>query len=127
VRTVVLVAAGGALGSVLRYALGGIVQIRSGVLAFPLGTLAVNVIGCFAIGVVAELFEMRGATGSASRAFLTVGLLGGFTTFSAFSNETLNLLRDGEMFLAGVNVTATVMLCLAAVWAGRVAVELVWR
>lgn len=126
-QAVVLVAVGGAIGSVMRYGLSGLVQVRSGVLAFPIGTLAVNVLGCFAIGVAAELFETRGAMTPATRAFLLVGVLGGFTTFSAFGHETFNLMRDGEFVLAGTNAAASVFLCLAAVWAGRVAVELVWR
>jgi CrcB protein len=125
-RTLGFVALGGALGAVLRHLLGGLVQARAGVV-FPLGTLAVNVAGCLAIGVLTELVESRGGLHPETRALLMVGLLGGFTTFSAFGNETLSLLRDGEPTLAGANVAANVVLGLLAVWAGRVAATLLWR
>jgi fluoride exporter len=124
VRLVLGVAIGGALGSVLRFWLGGLAQGTGRV--FPWGTLAVNVAGCFVIGAVSHLVEARGAAGPATRAFLLVGLLGGFTTFSAFGNETLNLVRDGERLLAAGNVVANVGLGLLAVWAGRAAAHAVW-
>ena len=123
-RLLLLIGAGGAVGSVLRYLLGGLVQQRTGA-AFPFGTLAVNLVGCLAIGLLSELVESRGAFDPANRAVLLVGVLGGFTTFSAFGNETLNLLRDGERMLASANVTASVILGLGAVWAGR-AIAATW-
>jgi CrcB protein len=126
VRLIALVAVGGALGSVLRHLLGGLVPQRAGAI-FPWGTLAVNLAGCFAIGLVSELAESRGAMDPGTRALLMVGLLGGFTTFSAFGNETLNLLRDGERLLAGFNVLANVVIGLAAVWLGRILTATVWR
>jgi CrcB protein len=126
VRLIALVAVGGALGSVLRHLLGGLVPQRAGAI-FPWGTLAVNLAGCFAIGLVSELAESRGAMDPGTRALLVVGLLGGFTTFSAFGNETLNLLRDGERLLAGFNVCANVVIGLAAVWLGRILTAAVWR
>ena len=125
-RLIALVAVGGALGSVLRHLLGGLVPQRAGAI-FPWGTLAVNLAGCFAIGLVSELAESRGAMDPGTRALLVVGLLGGFTTFSAFGNETLNLLRDGERLLAGFNVCANVVIGLAAVWLGRILTAAVWR
>lgn len=125
-RMVLLVAAGGAVGAVLRYGLSGLVQGRTGAV-FPYGTLAVNVVGCLLMGVISELAESRGALEPGTRALITVGVLGGFTTFSAFGNETLNLLRDGERALAAGNVAANLILALAAVWAGRAAAAGLWR
>jgi CrcB protein len=123
---VLLVAAGGAVGAVLRYGLSGLVQGRTGAV-FPYGTLAVNVVGCLVMGVISELAESRGALEPGTRALITVGILGGFTTFSAFGHETLNLLRDGERALAAGNVAANLILALAAVWAGRAAAAGLWR
>jgi CrcB protein len=125
-RLIALVGLGGAAGSMLRYWLGGLAQARLGSAAFPAGTLAVNLAGCLAIGMLAYLADSRGAASPETRALLLVGLLGGFTTFSAFGNETLNLIRDGEGLLAGANVTANVVLGVAAVWLGRAAAHAVW-
>lgn len=124
---ILLVAAGGALGAVARYVLSGWVQQASGSASFPIGTLAVNVIGCFVIGVLAQLAESRGLLTPRSRAFLVVGILGGFTTFSSFANESMNLLRADEGLAAALNVGASVALGLLAVWLGRSAAYLVWR
>jgi len=121
---VLLVGAGGFLGAIARYGLGGLVQDRAGA-TFPLGTLVVNVVGCFVIGLVSELAETRGFLTPESRAFLVIGVLGGFTTFSAFGNETLNLLRERDLALAGANVLLNVVLALGAVWLGRAAPNLV--
>jgi CrcB protein len=125
-RLIGLIGLGGALGSILRYWLGGLAQSRLGSAGFPAGTLAVNVAGCLAIGLMSYLTDSRGAGSPETRAVLMVGLLGGFTTFSAFGNETLNLFRDGEHLLAGANVAANVMLGLTAVWLGRVAAHALW-
>ena len=125
-RLALLVGLGGFVGAIGRYWVGGLVQARSGS-SFPAGTLAVNVVGCFAIGVLSELAESRGALSPAARATLMIGLLGGFTTFSAFGNETLNLLRDREWLAAGGNIAANVVLAIVAVWAGRVLAQLIWR
>ena len=124
---ILLIGAGGFAGSILRYALSGLVQDAARDSLFPYGTLAVNVLGCLGIGVLMELAEARGAFGVETRALLVTGLLGGFTTFSAFGNETLYLLRDAERVLATANVLANVILGLAAVHVGRVAAQLVWR
>jgi fluoride exporter len=124
---ILLIGAGGFVGSILRYALSGLVQDAARDSFFPYGTLAVNVLGCLAIGVLGELAEARGAFGVETRALLVVGLLGGFTTFSAFGNETMQLLRGAERVLAAANVLANVILGLAAVHVGRVAAQLVWR
>ena len=123
---VLLVGMGGFVGSIVRYWLSGYVQDRiSG--TFPFGTLAVNVLGCLLIGIISELAETRALLSAEARACVVVGLLGGFTTFSAFGNETINLLRDRDWALAGSNVLAHIVLALGAVWAGRTATHLLWR
>jgi len=124
---VFLVGAGGALGSISRYLLGAWIQTVSRSIHFPYATLAVNIIGCFVIGFLAQLVESRGLFTSESRAFVFIGILGGFTTFSSFGNETVNLARDGQMLGALINVGANVILGLFAVWLGRTVSYLVWR
>jgi len=125
--TAVLVALGGGFGAVLRYWLGSAVQGSAPAAgAFPLGTLVVNVCGCFAIGVLAELAERRGVSAEA-RAFLMVGILGGFTTFSAFANESVNAVRAGAAAVGVLNVASSVILCLVATWAGRSLSSLILR
>ena len=125
--SIIFVALGGALGSVLRYLLGTWVQSVSESIDFPYGTLMVNLIGCFVIGFFSQLAETRGAFTSESRAFVFIGILGGFTTFSAFGNDTINLVRDGEMFNALANVGANVILGLALVWLGRTVAYWIWK
>ena len=90
---------------------------------FPWGTLAINVVGSFIIGFFATLTGPDGRLLVApdARQFVMVGLCGGFTTFSSFSLQTLNLLRDGDVLRAGGNVAGSVALCLVAVWLGHVA------
>lgn len=122
-----LIGAGGFVGSVLRYMVGGLVQAAFGGAAFPVGTLAVNVSGCFVIGVASAAIEPHTAFGSAARSFLVVGLLGGYTTFSTFGHETMTLMRDGHRLAAGLNVGGQILLALLAVWLGRAASEVFWR
>jgi CrcB protein len=122
-----LIGTGGFIGSIFRYLISGSVQAASQSIAFPYGTLAVNVIGCFLIGFLSELAESRSLFSPETRAFLIVGILGGFTTFSAFGNETLNLLRDGERALAAINVIAQILLGLGAVWLGYILAYQIWR
>lgn len=105
----------------------GYVQQLSKGLQFPFGTLAVNIVGCAAIGFLAELADHRGVISGETRAFLIVGILGGFTTFSAFGNETMTLLRNGELLLAGGNIVSHTVLGLAAVWLGYSAAALLWK
>ena len=118
---------GGGLGAILRYLLSGVVQNNSKGVLFPLGTLAVNVVGCFAIGFLSGLVETRSAFSPETRLFIFIGLLGGFTTFSTFGNETFNLLLGGENLLALVNLGASITAGLVAVWLGRVLVVWIWR
>lgn len=122
-----LVGVGGAVGSVLRYLVSGYVQDATKSFSFPFGTLAVNVLGCFVIGVLSYLADARGVLTPEMRALLVVGVLGGFTTFSSFANETMNLARDGEMWYAFGNVALSVLLGLGAVYGGRMLGSFVWR
>lgn len=124
---VLFVGVGGFIGSASRYLLGNYVQQVSKSVDFPYGTLVVNLIGCFTIGFLSQLAEARGVFNSQTRALVFVGLLGGFTTFSSFGNETLNLARDGQMFSALANIGANVLLGLVMVWIGRTVAYLVWR
>ena len=118
---------GGFIGSVLRYLVSGYVQQISQSVQFPYGTLMVNVVGCFIIGFLSQLADARGVFTAELRAFVFIGILGGFTTFSTFGNETMNFLREGENFPALVNVGAHIVLGLGAVWLGRNVAYLIWR
>lgn len=117
-RNVLLVAVGGALGSVLRWGVSGVVQRWSSG-PFPWGTLAVNLAGSLAIGLVGGLALERALIPPPTRLFVIVGLLGGFTTYSAFSFETLALLRDGQWTSALGYVLGSVAGGLAAAFAGH--------
>jgi len=121
-----LVGIGGFIGSALRYSASGIVQQFSGSISFPYGTLAVNMAGCFVIGLLSFLADTRGLFTTETRTLVFVGVLGGFTTFSSFGNETFNLLRDGENASALMNVAVHVVLGLALVWVGRTVSYLIW-
>jgi CrcB protein len=119
---VLLVGLGGFLGSIARYWLSGLAHARFGA-GFPWGTLAVNVLGCLAIGALSQVVEQRGGLAPELRALLVVGFLGGFTTFSAFGNETVDLFRSDERAVAWSNIAAQLVLTLGAVWLGRIGVE----
>jgi CrcB protein len=108
---------GGAIGTALRMALAAWCAAKYGE-AFPIGTMAANVIGSFAIGLAAGLLDPQGL----ARQVVMVGILGGFTTFSSFSLATLNLLAAGEWWRAGANIVLSVGLGLLAVWIGQLAV-----
>jgi len=119
------VAIGGAVGSMARYGIGGLVAdkfISTKFGAFPWGTLFVNVSGSFVIGILGALTAPDGKMTPQSRAFaiqlLITGVCGGYTTFSSFSLQTLNLVRDREWLYAGGNILLSVVLCLIAVWLG---------
>lgn len=122
-----LVGVGGFIGSILRYLISGYVQQFTKSFEFPYGTLAVNLIGCLVIGFLSQLADARGAFSTESRTLVFVGILGGFTTFSTFGNETMNLLRDGEAMPAFANVGAHIVLGLGAVWLGRILAHTIWR
>ena len=115
-----LIAVGGAVGSALRYLIGGAVQ-RSSASGFPVGTMFVNVAGCFLIGIfVRYLLNMQ--TSAELRALLIVGFCGGFTTFSTFSFETVGLIEGGEYARAATYILVSVAFCLMATFAGMAAV-----
>lgn len=113
------VMAGGAIGSAARLWLSGSLAARFGE-TFPVGTLVVNVAGCLLIGIFTGLTRPDGPLLAPPllRQFVSIGVLGGFTTFSSFSLQTMNLLGDGEWFYATVYTALSVFLCLACVWAG---------
>ncbi len=119
--TYLWIAVGSALGGMARYACSGLAAAWFGA-AFPWGTLIINVLGSFVIGFFAALTGPDGRLMVAGdvRQFVMVGLCGGYTTFSSFSLQTLNLAQNGEMGRAGLNIAATVALCLASVWLGAV-------
>jgi CrcB protein len=116
------IAVGSAIGGVLRFLCSGLIAERIGE-TFPWGTLAVNVAGSLVIGLFFTLSEPDGRllVGTTARQFVLIGVCGGFTTFSAFSLQTLTLVRDGDWLRAGVNIVASVVLCLVAVWLGHIA------
>ena len=118
---------GGFVGSILRYSVSGLVQDWSRSIDFPYGTLAVNLLGCLAIGFLSQLAETHGFFTAETRTLVFIGVLGGFTTFSAFSNETMNLWREGEGLLAAINIGAHLVLCLGAVWLSRALAYQIWR
>ena len=122
------IALGSALGGVARYWLSGVVARRFGE-AFPAGTLIVNITGSFVIGFVATLTDPGGRLlmSVTARQFIMLGVLGGYTTFSSFSLQTLNLARDGEWLYAGANVVLSVFLCLLAVWLGDIVARMINR
>lgn len=112
-RQALIVFFGGGMGAVLRFLLSGWIPLWAGT-RFPWGILLINVLGCLAIGLLSAIGEYRVNLDPELRIFLTIGLLGGFTTFSTFSYETLALLRDGDLLLAGLYVAGSVGLGLGA-------------
>ena len=117
-----IVGAGGFIGSILRYWISGLAHRWIGD-AFPVGTLAVNVIGCAIIGAFWSLVEYGEWFTPATRVLVVTGILGGFTTFSAFGYETFALLRDRQYLAAGANIGANVLLGVAAVILGWMAAK----
>jgi CrcB protein len=116
---ILLVAVGGAFGSVARVLLSSLVH-RLVPSLFPFGTFAVNVVGCMAFGIIAGVAQQRSALGPEGRAFLLIGVLGGFTTFSTFAFESFQLLRDGQFLWAAVNIAGQVAAGIIGLWAGFV-------
>lgn len=121
-RTMALVALGSALGGALRFALSG--WLTRG--AWPVGTLAVNVAGCFLIGLLFVGAAGQGQPVSGTRVFVAVGLLGGFTTMSAFSLETVAFAAERQHGTAAAYVGATLASCLAGTWLGSVVAAALW-
>lgn len=112
-----LIGSAGFIGTLARYWLSGIIARRYGE-TFPFGTLVVNLIGCFLVGLLFYLSQERFVVNPTARTVVLIGLLGGFTTFSSFGLQTFALLQDGEFGLAALNLTASNFLGLVLVWAG---------
>lgn len=122
-----LIGIGGFTGALLRYFVSGLVQDWSKSISFPFGTLAVNFLGCFMIGTLSQLAESQGVFSPEARSFVFVGLIGAFTTYSTFGNETVDLMLDGEKLQWMINIGLHLIFGLGAVWLGRVVVVLPWR
>ncbi len=116
-KNYVMAGLGGAIGAMGRYWMSGLISNRSSG-SFPYGTLSVNLIGCLSIGFIMTLALERFNWSTELRTFLTVGILGGFTTFSTFSYETMTLLREGAYASGIANIFASAIGCLAAAFAG---------
>ena len=117
--TLLLVGLGGALGSMARYMCSTLIS-RVAPSLFPFGTFAVNVVGCVLFGIIVGLAEQRSVFRPEARAFLLIGVLGGFTTFSTFAFESFQLLRDGQFMSVAVNVVGQVIAGVVGLWAGFV-------
>ena len=117
-QNILLVGLGGFLGSVARYKLSGLVLHMTSQSGFPFGTFAVNVLGCLVVGVLAGVAERYDVLGPEARLFLFTGLLGGFTTFSAFGLDAMHLIRHGDLGTATLYTGGSVALGITAVWLG---------
>ncbi len=120
-----LIGIGGFIGAVLRYLISGWVQ--NGLLSFPMGTLGVNFIGSFFLSLIMYLSDYRGLFNEETRIFLTIGLLGAFTTMSTFSYESFKLLEQKEILLLSLNIIGTIVLTFLAVYLGKFIVVNLWR
>jgi fluoride exporter len=112
-----LVGLGGFVGAILRYWISDLIQ--SGFVTFPAGTLVVNFLGSLLLALIMYASEYRGLFGEETRVILTIGLLGSFTTMSAFSFESMKLLEQSEHMMFGLNLVGTVSLCLLAIYLGK--------
>jgi fluoride exporter len=117
--TILLVGIGGFIGAILRYTLGG--WIQNSFVNFPIGTLTVNTIGSFFLGLIMYLSEYQGFFSDETRIFLTIGIIGAFTTLSTFAYESFRLLDDSKLTLMAINLVATVLLSMMAVYFGKIA------
>lgn len=123
-KYVLIVFTGGGIGAVTRYFLSSSVQ-KMLPPDFPYGTLIVNILGCLVIGLLMTVFEDRFIVQPALRLLLTVGFLGGLTTYSTFSFETIALLQEGDYFHGLLNIFGTTITCLSATWFGMIAGKLI--
>jgi len=126
-QNLLLIGLGGFMGALLRYGVSGLVQSWSKSINFPYGTLAVNLLGCLLIGMLSQVAEVRGVISPETRSFIFIGLLGAFTTFSTFGNDTVSLFRDGENFLSYINIGLHLVLGLSAVWIGQSLISQPWK
>lgn len=117
IRQLLAVAAGGAVGAVMRWLMAGAIQRWAGG-AFPWGTFAVNAIGSFLLGFLFVWLIERSTAGELARLALTVGMLGAFTTFSTYSLESIRLLQEGALGMAAANIMGQVLVCLVLTWLG---------
>jgi fluoride exporter len=115
-KIILAIGTGSFIGGVFRYLLSQFIQTKF-LSTFPFGTLTINIIGCFLIGLVFGVSD-RGNLTQEWRLFLATGLIGGFTTFSAFSNETVSMLRDGQLWYASVYIVSSVVIGLIATFIG---------
>jgi len=124
-----IVGAGGALGSMLRYWVATLIDsgAQKGGVIFPWGTILVNITGCFIIGFIFTVSATEGRLflSPLTRQFIMIGILGGYTTFSSFSLQTLTLAQDGQWWGAAANVMLSVVLCLIGVWLGAMLAAMV--
>lgn len=126
-RDLFIIGLGGFCGAVLRYVIAGGVQKWTQSVDFPYGTLVVNLAGCLMIGMLTRLDEFRSIMTPEMRYLILIGLLGAFTTYSTFSNETINLVNDRRFLYAGVYVGAHILFGLGAVLVGRLITYAIWR
>src|SRR5437868_7625018 len=125
-KQLLIVGLGGAIGSIARYKLGGLILHHTGGWNFPVSTFTINLLGCFTIGLLAALAEHHDLFAPSIRLLLFTGLLGGFTTFSAFGYESIFLIRRGLLQISVAYVLLSVVMSLAAVIAGIKIVDLMW-
>jgi fluoride exporter len=118
VYTFLLIGIGGFIGAILRYVLGGWVQ--NSFINFPVGTLFVNVVGSFFLGLIMFLSEYQGLFSEETRVFLTIGVLGAFTTLSTFSYESFRLFDNSKLLLMAINLVSTVLFSMFAVYLGKI-------
>jgi len=116
-KILLIIGSGSLFGGILRYLISYYLQEKF-LTSFPLGTLTVNIIGCFLIGVIFGLSDSRNLFTYEMRIFLSIGFCGGFTTFSTFSNETIALLRDGDFFYAITYISISLFICLLSTYLG---------
>lgn len=123
---VLLVGVGGFAGAIARYALSGLThRLLDG--RFPYGTLIVNILGCFLIGLIMYWVNYRGLFNPDTRTFLTIGILGSFTTFSAFAYESLEMILDQRILAASLNIMMHLIICIGAVWGAMLAGQFVTK